>query len=132
VPSQVSDTVDDFYAEAVRFLSHNCYVAAQDNLSYEQLAMFMPAHEVMAKTGEQSPDRLLKYNGQRETPDEMWDRKTKEAKSRRLTSSIKKQGIKKPVQMANFMGGKVLFDGHHRVAAAHSLDPNHLVPVSHY
>ena len=94
--------------------------------------MFMPAHEVMAKTGEQSPDRLLKYNGQRETPDEMWDRKTKEAKSRRLTSSIKKQGIKKPVQMANFMGGKVLFDGHHRVAAAHSLDPNHLVPVSHY
>jgi ParB-like chromosome segregation protein Spo0J len=107
-------------------------MSAQDNLSYEQLAMFMPAHEIMAKTGEKSNDRLFKHNGQRETSDEMWDRKTKEAKSSRLTSSIKKKGIKKPIEMANFMSGKALFDGHHRVAAAHSIDKNYLVPVEHF
>lgn len=94
--------------------------------------MFMPAHEIMAKTGAKSNDRKTKYNGERETSDEMWARKTKEAKSSRLTSNVKKRGIKKPIQMANFMSGKVLFDGHHRVAAAHSIDPNYLVPVEHF
>lgn len=118
-------------------MSHNSHMAAQDNVSYEQLAMYMPAHEVMAKTGEKSPDRQFRDYGMglppvREAPEHMWSRKTQEAKERGLTRSIKKKGIKKPVQMANFMGGKVLFDGHHRVAAAHSLDPNYLVPVDHF
>jgi len=29
------------------------------------------------------------------------------------------------------MGKHILLDGHHRVAAAHSIDPNMLVPVQH-
>jgi hypothetical protein len=111
-------------------------MSASDNLSHEQLAMFMPAHEIMSKTGEKSPYRLYSIHPIRdekvkESTAEMWDRKAKEAKSDRLTSSIKKKGIKKPVCMMPFMGKHILTDGHHRVAAAHSIDPNYLVPVKH-
>ena len=91
-------------------------------------------------TGKHSPDRLNYrfpwdhhlYSHGRETPEAMWERKAKEAKSSRLTSSIKKKGVQKPVKMMEFMSGHILADGHHRVAAAHSLDPNTLVPVEHY
>ncbi len=48
MPSQVSDTVDDFYAEAVRFLSHNRYVAAQDNLS--EALFTVPLHRGVKST----------------------------------------------------------------------------------
>jgi hypothetical protein len=112
-------------------------MAASENLSYEQLAMYMPAHEVMAKTGQKSPDRTFRDYGLglppvREGVDAMWGRKTQEAKERGLTRSIKKSGIKKAVKMMPYMGQHVLLDGHHRVAAAHSLDPNYLVPVEHF
>jgi hypothetical protein len=111
-------------------------MAASENLSYEQLAMYMPAHEVMAKTGQKSPDRTFRDYGLRLPPvregvDAMWERKAKEAKSKGLISSISKKGIQKPVKMMPFMGQHVLLDGHHRVAAANSLDPNFLVPVEH-
>jgi hypothetical protein len=114
-------------------------MSASDHLSAEQLAMFMPAHEIRSMTGEKSPDRQwfhmpfgnrLHTNG-RETANQMWERKAKEAKSERLTSSVKKKGVQKPVRMVPFMGKHILLDGHHRVAAAHSLDPNMLVPVQH-
>jgi hypothetical protein len=107
-----------------------------NNLSATQLAMFMPAHEIKSMTGDKSPDRQWRDYGLRLPPvregvDAMWERKATEAKSRRLTSSIKKKGVQKPVKMMPFMGKHVLLDGHHRVAAAHSLDPNMLVPVEH-
>jgi len=108
-------------------------------LSHKQLAMFMPAGEVKAMTGKKSPDRQwfrMPFAGPtvtngRESADQMWDRKAKEAKSERLTSSIKKKGVQKPVRMMEFMGGHILNDGHHRVAAAASIDPHMLIPVIH-
>lgn len=114
-------------------------MSAQDNLSYTQLAMFMPAHEIRSMTGEKSSDRQWFHNpfgnrlvtNGRESADQMWERKAKEAKSERLTASVKKKGVQKPVLMMPFMGKHILLDGHHRVAAAHSLDPNMLVPVRH-
>ena len=111
-------------------------------LSHEQLAMFMPAHQIKEMTGKKSPDRKHYYlpgshmanyglSDARESVDDMWERKAKEAKTRRITSSIKKKGVQKPVKMMPYMGSHILLDGHHRVAAAASLDPNYLVPVEH-
>jgi len=104
-------------------------MSASDNLSHEQLAMFMPAGEIKSK---------ITYSDDGDVGDKLWSRKLKESKRGGLYRSIKANGVKKPVELQrNFNRsmftpiGHQLNDGHHRIAAAADIDPNMLVPVTH-
>ena len=87
------------------------------------------------------------------TVDEMWANKLEESKAeeynieseRSLHDRIASEGVKEPVQVtrtaadfgegtsrAHLSNQDVLFDGHHRVAAAANIDPNMEVPVEHF
>jgi hypothetical protein len=99
------------------------------NLSYTQLAMFMPAHEIakMAMTDA--------HRG--ETNDEVLARKLKSAKedkweeSKGMYESIKKIGVQQPVTIMHGKRAPVLHEGHHRIASAMDVNPNMLIPVVH-
>jgi hypothetical protein len=118
-------------------------MSASDNVSNEQLAMFMPAKEIMDK---------LNYSDDGVISPRFWARKLKEAKtgtvedshtSRRgrqksLYESVKEEGVQKPVELRETLvpsiftpKGHQLLQGHHRVAAAADIDPNMLIPVTH-
>lgn len=99
---------------------------------WQQLDMFRPAHELM----DSSRMRYLDASHYRDH-DDMWDSKVSEAQSTysSLASSIEQSGIKQPVAIAHnaeVYPKQLLADGHHRVAVAHELDRNYLVPVEHH
>lgn len=125
-------------------------MSAQDNLSsqqWEQLPMFMTAGEIKSKvnySADPGGDNM----------ESLWHQKLYEAKTgairnaryvptrarkgASLYDSIKREGVRKPVELnRNFDGGRhwpagyQLSEGHHRVAAAADIDPNMLVPVTH-
>ena len=119
-------------------------MAAADNLNPHQLAMFVPAKEIVEKWG--LADQML---GQSRAS--VWKTKIKESKIGGVSSthgaratpqdpsthyeSIRAEGIKNPVeghQHTNVGEGLrpgLLGQGHHRVAAAYDIDPDTEVPV---
>jgi hypothetical protein len=117
------------------------------NAQWEQLPMYMKAGEIKSIVNT-SADPGGRYM------DHLWDYKLKEAKTgairnaryrptrarkgASLYDSIKREGVRKPVELIrNFdasrysPAGYQLSEGHHRVAAAADIDPNMLVPVKH-
>jgi ParB-like chromosome segregation protein Spo0J len=60
------------------------------------------------------------------------DQKLSESRSSGLYDSIKANGVSKPVYVSNNKKfGQTVGDGHHRIAAAHNINPNMLIPVEH-
>ena len=60
------------------------------------------------------------------------DQKLGESRVTGLYDSIKAQGVSSPVYVThNEKFGQTVGDGHHRIAAAHDIDPNMLIPVEH-
>jgi len=102
------------------------------NLSHQQLAMFMPAHEI-AK---------LRFSDRRhfnESNEDVLARKLESAKtnawaaSKGMYKSIKKIGVQEPVDIVHGGPmGAMLTDGHHRVASAMDINPKMLIPVIHW
>ena len=122
-------------------------MAAEDNGSWQQLGFYMTAEE-LKKGITHSYDRGGRWL------DDLWDRKLQESKTgavrnarytptrdrgtNNLYSSIKEKGVQKLVEVAHPRKGAKegenglhLVEGHHRVAAAHDIDPNMLIPVTH-
>ena len=105
------------------------HLSAQ-NLSHQQLAMFMPAHEI-AKF-----PMLDAHRGESNT--EVLARKLKSAKadtweeSKGMYKSIKKIGVQQPVDIIHdSKRGPMLGEGHHRIASAMDVNSNMLIPVTH-
>lgn len=105
---------------------------SQRNLSHEQLAMFMTPKEIMNRGAHRS--ELDDYHDEKD----MWATKLDESHdwdhhglhdSHNLHQDIANNGVQKPVTLS-LENGK-LTDGYHRIAAAHDIDPNMLVPVEH-
>ena len=46
-----------------------------------------------------------------------------------LYDSISSEGVRTPVQLVSTDLGSILYHGHHRVAAAHDIDPSMMVPT---
>lgn len=100
------------------------------NLSYQQLAMFMPAHEIA---------KLPMMDAHRGEPNtEVLARKLKSAKedtweeSKGMYESIKKIGVQQPVDIIHdSKRGPMLGEGHHRIASAMDVNPDMLIPVTH-
>lgn len=100
------------------------------SLSNQQLAMYMPAHEIAklpmtdTRPGETNQDVLA--------------RKLKSAKadkwegSKGMYKSIKKIGVQEPVELIHHpKRGMMLSEGHHRIASAMDVNPQMIVPVTH-
>lgn len=113
-------------------------MAAKEHLS-GQLSMFLPARELMEYTAghtEGYDDEYLTMNNSprlyanklQESKDGGWNGNTS---NDRLYTSIKKEGVKSPVQLRIRHAKKdvQIWDGHHRLASAHDIDPNMEIPV---
>jgi hypothetical protein len=98
------------------------------NLSYTQMAMYMPAHEIA---------KLPMTDAHRgESNQEVLARKLKSAKadtweeSKGMYKSIKKIGVQQPVEIIHdTVKGPMLGEGHHRIASAMDANPNMIIPV---
>lgn len=100
------------------------------SVSSNQLAMFMPAHEIAKmKLGDTRKG---------ETNEQVLARKLKSAKedawegSKGMYESIKKIGVQEPVELVHSKKESFLGEGHHRLASAMDVNPNMLLPVSHH
>ncbi len=120
---------------------------------FKQLPMFMTAHEIQTTV---TPGDYFSHMDR--DHDALWDRKSKESNdpdsptnnklrldyngdwrsennddSETLTESITKHGVNHPVEVLHERnGGSYLSEGHHRVAAAASISPDYLLPVTHW
>ena len=121
-----------------------------ENLSsqqWEQLPMFMKAGEIKAKVntyadpGGGDMDRLWHnklYEAKTGAIRNARYLPTRARKGASLYDSIKREGVRKPVELIrNFDSGPYnregyqLGEGHHRVADAADINPNMLIPVEH-
>jgi len=98
------------------------------NLSHQQLSMFIPAHEIAKMTlGDRRPGdmsnsvtlaRKLAYT------------KKDWVGSTGIHESIKESGVQEPVKISHRDGYvPTLTDGHHRIASAMDINPKMLIPV---
>jgi hypothetical protein len=97
-------------------------VSAEDNLSYEQLAMFMTPKEIKSKYDVSEGE----YSDDEHEPDQLYARKRREAKKSGLFKKVRKEGVQIPVQLSS--ADKTIADGYHRVASERD---NRLMPVEH-
>jgi hypothetical protein len=110
-------------------------VSAQ-NVSHEQLAMYMTPEEIKEKYAVRDPE----YHDHELTDTEVYNRKKEESKKidiegwpkttkkgqESLFSHIQKHGVSEPVNLN--VEDKEVIDGHHRIASAPS---NSLIPVEY-
>ena len=109
---------------------------------FRQLPMFMTAQEL--KTEVTPGDFKASHYGVPQNVNDMWSKKYRESQTRpadpfvwdtpdqpRLSKSIKRDGVKNPVDVWHYDDEQILADGHHRVATAHAISPNYLIPVEH-
>ena len=108
-------------------------MSAQDNLSYEQMSMFMTPGDIKSK-GVHHGERIA-YD---ESDDQLWDRKYDEShswdyhglkKPYNLTQQIVDKGVRTPVTLSSKTGK--LTDGYHRVAVAAERRPKDVIPVEY-
>ena len=115
-------------------------MSAEDNLSYQQLAMYMHPKEIGNKYIVDSSE----YDDHDSTDQEMWDSKYDEAATNRhtdthyggktkyesrnsLLANIKKHGIKEPISIRP--DDNAIQDGYHRLAVAK--EHNLIVPIKY-
>ena len=101
-------------------------MSTQDNLSHQQLAMYMTPREL---SRHEMGDAYLTS----EEPHEIMQRKLQEATKSGLADKIRSQGVQEPVHLYhNENGSSTLTDGHHRLAVAQTMGKNTLIPVEHH
>ena len=101
-------------------------MSAQDNLSHQQLAMYMTPREL-------SRHEMGDAHFTGEKPHEIMQRKLQEATKSGLADKIRSQGVQEPVHLYhNENGSSTLTDGHHRLAVAQTMGKNTLIPVEHH
>jgi hypothetical protein len=101
---------------------------------FTQLPMFMSARELYGTHSievQQTPES--RFGGARRSMPEMWSVKRRENKRSGLDKDVAAQGVQQPVELTSGRDviGNVIYNGHHRIEAAHRADPDMLVPVEH-
>ena len=114
-------------------------MAAHEHL---QLSLFLPAREIMKYPAGDEETSSSGYLPMTESPN-VRARKLRESKEGHpyggykdsLYDNIKKEGVKIPVHLrlhsAQRGGGTQIWDGQHRLVAAHDIDPNTEIPVTY-
>ena len=117
-------------------------MAAKDALRSEQMAMFIPAKDLIQSRpfpGDRDYTEESDFT-KRENNQQLWDRKLRESKEYptdaydgTLHKEIAEAGVKEPVRLM-WEGRDVptVVQGHHRIASANDIDPEMLVPAMHY
>ena len=113
---------------------------------WHQLDMFKTAKELrgLPLLDVESEKLWRDKYGLKEIPDKAVDKqvmrsKLKESRRSGLYDAIRASGVTHPVHLqeagnfasANLGDGYAVSDGHHRIASAHDIDPNMLVPVEY-
>jgi hypothetical protein len=115
---------------------------SSNNLSHEQLAMFMTPREINSRYRPNPYD----FDEHEEIPAEVMHRKLHESKKMTtdgdhsrlpdtrfvkdsLYTSIKREGVKQPVELNPHLND--IIDGHHRIAAAMHHAPDDYIPVTY-
>lgn len=93
---------------------------------FEQLPMFMQAKELHSEAIEKGDQ------GYGESHGGLMRTKLNESHESGLLHDIKQRGVQEPVDMIIGEGRKILVEGHHRVAAAHRVNPEAWIPVQHH
>jgi len=93
-------------------------------VSHQQLAMFMPAHELNKMPMMDAPN----YSSRKD----MITSKLRDNAVTGLQKSIQNEGVQKPVEVYHDDSGRYLQNGHHRVIGANKVNPNMLIPVEHH
>ena len=113
-------------------------MAAKRHVNPDQLAMFIPAHELVDSGKYDSVDL---GKGVR-APD--WQHKLDEAhslqraekygNSQPLVESVRKTGIERPINLGLYNRNypPEIGNGHHRIISAYAIDPKSEVPVIHH
>lgn len=119
-------------------------MSASDNLHNHQFRLFIPARELMGYTAghtEGYGDSYLKMN---QSPN-VYTKKLRESKGSSSSSaffakkpgedslyeSIKKYGVRQPINLKVLKDYIQIDDGHHRLASANDIDPNMEIPVTY-
>jgi hypothetical protein len=97
-------------------------MSAEDNVSHEQLAMFMTPKQIKSKYDVYHGE----YEEGEQSAKQLYSRKRKESKHTNLFRSVQERGVQEPVELS--LGDRTVLDGHHRIAAAKSKS---LIPVTH-
>ena len=127
-------------------------MSSSDRLNPQQLRMFIPAGELQASVYPPDVNQEKYYGNNRK---QMWADKLAETKTPQpepsgwmdqrlqhmilgvphgagLHEKIQAEGVQKPVPLIDRDDEEpILFEGHHRVAAAADIDPKMEVPVEH-
>lgn len=124
---------------------------------WQQLDMYKTAKELRAtRLGDVETAKIWDAGRTpaHELEKNVMNQKLTESRSSGLYDSIKAQGVSKPVFISNIKpssykkdgltslitlvnpayvppSGSIIMDGHHRIAAAHDINPNMLIPVEH-
>ena len=115
-------------------------MSALSGAQFEQLDMFKPAKELRSMHLADAHVWLLNRglssaseSNVRRSRKNVMQRKRQEAKKSGLYDSIKAEGVKEPVEVGRrtYSNQQELINGHHRVAAAMSIDPKMIIPVRH-
>ena len=103
------------------------------NLNPNQLAMFMPAHQIAAGDLGDAPEpdqRGFVMKQKRRELDERWADRDMKVTTRR--QAFEEGGIKTPLEIDHYGDYSQLGDGHHRLAWAMQKDRNMELPVKHF
>jgi hypothetical protein len=106
-------------------------MAARDSLNHEQLKMFMSPREIGASVkayGDFGPNMGGLPHEQPKGPN--W--KIRNSQESGMYDSIAKDGVKHPVALGHTPRGLEFINGHHRLSVQSSVDPDRLMPVSHW
>jgi hypothetical protein len=105
-------------------------MSASKHLNPKQLKLFMTARELMDMP---AGDDLEQWRPMSQNED-LFHEKLGESMDTRLYDSVKSHGVQKPVNIDFFSrdhDNTVISDGHHRIATAHSINPNMIIPIEY-
>lgn len=97
-------------------------------MAFPEGQQFLSVRHIFEKYQPSDQDRL----NPNETDQELWERKKNFAGVRGLEKDIKKNGIRVPISLGYEYGSQgkpQIWGGHHRLAVAHSINPDMEVPV---
>ena len=109
---------------------------------FEQLPMFMSAHEIRGQYQASDRERIENEDGDLESDNEFYSRKYDEANfdwgdgQGTHADHILRHGVSEPIALEySPTGGRrrpQVIDGHHRIAVMHEERPHDLMPVEHH
>jgi uncharacterized protein (DUF1015 family) len=105
-------------------------MSASKHLNPKQLKLFMTARELMDMP---AGDDLEEWRPMSQNED-LYHEKLGESMDNSLYKSIKSKGVQEPVNIEFFSrqhDDTVISDGHHRIAAAHSINPDMIIPIEY-